>query len=297
MSRDDAQYWDAVGRRWTQQPPDALWRAHSDAVNAALLARWLPVGGGGVGRVLKTDTFDEACGRGLMDVLASRGGAVVGIDISPSTVAAALRRHPSLRATTADVRRLPFGDAAFDLIVSNSTLDHFATYAELASSVAELHRVLRPGGQLLLTLDNPLNPLVGLRNALPYTWLHRAGVLPYQVGVTRGPRALRGLLARAGFEIVETGALLHCPRVVAVALARLLSRRAGSATSRRFLKCLMAFEHLGRLPTRYLTGHFSAVRAVKPVTAAAAAATAPHEVRRSPGRVAAGRMKADVPAC
>jgi hypothetical protein len=72
------------------------------------------------------------------------------------------------------------------------------------------------------------------------------------------------MLKKVGFEVLETTAILHFPRVLAVALARYLERRAGNSTCNRFLGFLMAFERLEYWPTRYLTGYFVAIRAQKP---------------------------------
>jgi len=259
MTLKETQYWDAVGRVWKEDQPDSLWRAHSDAVNSALLTRWLS--DVRVENLLKTDAFDEACSEGLFELLASHAQNVISIDISAATLSAAQHHHPDLNVAVADVRRLPFDSAAFDVIVSNSTLDHFATLAELEASIAELHRILRPGGRLLLTLDNPLNPILALRNAMPFAWLNRAGLLPYYVGATCGQRRLRRMLQKVGFDINETTAVLHCPRAIAVALARTMTP--GSTASRCFLKCLMFFERLSRWPTRFLTGYFTAISATR----------------------------------
>ncbi|MBI3797384.1 MAG: methyltransferase domain-containing protein, partial [Deltaproteobacteria bacterium] len=157
----------------------------------------------------------------------------------------------------------PFADGAFDAIVSTSTLDHFHSHAEVIASLQEFRRVLRPTGQLFLTLDNLANPIIKLRNALPFRWLHRLGLVPYYVGVTYGPRRLREVLQQVGFEVLEVGAVMHCPRVFAVVIARLLERHTGQESQRRFLRFLLAFEHLAYWPTRFLTGHFVAVRATK----------------------------------
>ena len=255
-------YWDALAGEWGRTRPHALWRAHSDRVNAALLARWLPEGL--VGRALKTDVFDEAWSEGLSPMLAARVGQVVGIDLSVRTQAMALGRHPELRGVVADVRRLPFADGAFDVVVSNSTLDHFPSFAEVVVALGELRRVARPGGQVLLTLDNRANPVVALRNALPFGPLRRLGVVPYYVGATCGPRRLRTALAEAGFEAGEVEAVMHCPRAPAVALAGYLEARGTPAARQRYLRLMMGFERLAGWPTRFLTGYFVAARATRP---------------------------------
>jgi SAM-dependent methyltransferase len=265
MNEDRPGYWDEFGAGPLQNgPPEpGLWRRHADAVNAALLRRWLPAGP--IRRALKTDLFDEAFGEGLVPLLAERAEHVVGTDLAPHVRRAASRRYPRLEAVAADVRSLPFKDASFDLIVSNSTLDHFETQADIRAALSELARILRPGGGLILTLDNPANPAVWLRNALPQGWLRRLRLIPYPVGATCGARRLDAAVRAAGLEVRETTAILHCPRVLAVAAAGWLDRRPGR-TGEAFLRPLLAFERLERWPTRFHTGHFVAVRAGKPGT-------------------------------
>ncbi len=248
-------YWETVGDEWRQSQPDKLWRAHSDAVNRVWLASWWPQWR--VERVLKTDMFDEAVGEGVYGLLVSRARFATGIDIALPTLRSART------GVGADVRQLPFVDGAFDVVVSNSTLDHFLTEEELVASLRELRRVLRPGGELLLTLDNAANPLVAIRNVLPFALLHRLGLTPYQVGVTCGPGQLRRLLRKTGFEVGEMGALLHCPRVMAVKQAVAVQQSGDSARQERFLAGLMKWERLARWPTRWLTGYFVALKAVR----------------------------------
>lgn len=252
--------WDATIAEWFSQRTGLLWRAHADAVNVALLERWL--GTARLSRALKTDLFDEGVAEGLFPWLAARGVAVVGIDVSPDVVEAARRRYPELDARLADVRALPFADGEFDVVVSNSTLDHFDSKSEVDEAIAEIARVLAPGGVLVLTLDNPLNPIVALRNALPFRWLHALRLVPYYTGATYAPRRLRASLRRHGLEPDQESSILHCPRVLAVALAGLLERLGGVGAS-RYLNVLSRFERLGALPTCYVTGYFVAVRAVK----------------------------------
>jgi SAM-dependent methyltransferase len=188
------------------------------------------------------------------------------MDLSATIVQQARAQYRDLRALGADVRHLPFADGAFDLVLSNSTLDHFPTRAEIAESLREIFRVLRPGGELLLTLDNPVNPVVALRNALPFSLLHRMALVPYYVGATLGPRGLNRALREAGFAVGRTGAMLHCPRSLAVRLSSRLERRGSAAAQERLLRLLRGFEGLERWPTRFLTGYYVAVSARKPAS-------------------------------
>ena len=261
----DAHYWDQTARNWQANGAHRLWRRHSDAVNTRLLSQWLADidhNSNERPRLLKTDLFDEAFGNGLVDLLRQRAGAVVGIDVSPQVLAAARAHAPGAWHVAADVRQLPFADHAFDCIVSLSTLDHFQSHDQIETSMRELGRVLRPGGQLLLTLDNAANPIVWLRNVALFPWLHRVGIVPYFVGKTCGPKRLAGIVERAGLHVRDIRAVLHCPRVAAVAVAKGL-HHAEPRSQRRFLDALMSFERMSSWPSRFISGYFVAVRAVK----------------------------------
>lgn len=259
--RSESEYWDGSAEAWGLADQHGLWRVHSDAINRTLFEYWLPEEP--VERLLKTDLFDESCCEGLYPFLASRAQEFIGMDLSLEIVRAAQSRHAGLQAAGGDVRRLPFADNSFSAVVSNSTLDHFQSVDEIVAGLRELRRVLRTGGQLLLTLDNLANPVVALRNALPFGPLHRLGILPYYVGATCSPRQLQRILQQLGFEVLDVKAVMHCPRVVAVALAGMLEKRAGQETQRQFLRLLTAFEGLSSWPTRFLTGYFVAAKAIK----------------------------------
>lgn len=245
---EDRTRWDDALSALPRSKGQRVLRAYADAVNRDLLARWLPADS--LGRVLKTDLFEEALGDGLAPFLAARSARVDAIDVSEAVVARAQRRHPELDAIRSDVRGLPYEEGVFDAVVSTSTLDHFDSAGEIAVALRELRRVLRPGGMLIVSLDNLANPLVALRNALPFTWLNRIGLVPCYVGATCGRRGLQRYLVDAGFDVQATTAVMHVPRVAVVAFARDVRR-------------LLALERLERLPTRFVTGQFVAARAVK----------------------------------
>jgi SAM-dependent methyltransferase len=261
LSDKKVRYWDAVSGEWTQNQSHRLWRAHSDEVNIGLLRRWLP--DEGVDRLLKTDLFDELASQGLHPFLSGRANAVFGIDVSLLTLNNVPGWPTGPRRIAADVRRLPFRDNIFDVIVSNSTLDHFSSAADIASSLCELHRVLRSGGLMILTLDNSQNPAVFLRNRLSFHMLHKLGILPYYVGVTLRPKRLKNILEEAGFNILKVDAIMHCPRILAVPVSDWIEKNLEPESHRRLLKSLLAFERLSRWPTRFFTGHFTAVKAIK----------------------------------
>jgi len=222
-------------------------------VNAALLERWLPARR--LEAVLKTDLFDELTAPGLYPVLSRHARRVVGVDVSPVVVEAAGRRHRALDGVAADVRALPFRDRSFDVVVSNSTLDHLPSRDAVAAALGELRRVLRPRASLIVTLDNPHNPLIALRYALPASTVAHLRGVHFGFGWTCDSRELRELLETTGFAVRRQTAILHLPRVLLVAAGRGVR----SAPARqRWLRAARTAERAEALPTRYLTGHFVA---------------------------------------
>jgi len=98
------------------------------------------------------DVLDVASGDGMMaELLAPHARRYVCVDNSQKVVLAAserLRRHEQVEVREGDMQALPFDKAQFDLVL----LMHALTYADKpALAVAEAARVLRKGGQLLLT--------------------------------------------------------------------------------------------------------------------------------------------------
>lgn len=105
--------------------------------------------------------LDLACGTGdLAYAAAARGAEVTGLDLTPRMVELACRKPaaPSVRFLVGDMMALPFPGASFDVVTTGYGLRNVPV---LDRSIAEIHRVLRPGG-LLLSLDfnRPTNPAV-----------------------------------------------------------------------------------------------------------------------------------------
>lgn len=242
------------------EPAGGLWRRHSDTVNRRLVDQWLQ--GRRFERVLKTDLWDEAVADGVAPALASHAREVHGVDVASLTVASAVARHPWLHAITADVRDLPVDEGAYDAVLSLSTLDHLPGLGAVEQALGELRRVLRPGGELLITFDNRANPAVAVRNALPSRVRRATGLVPYPVEVALGRRGLVRLMRRAGLEMLDVTAALHCPRVLSVRSAARADRR-GMAAADRLAVRLLRWEALEALPTRQITGHFVVVRAAR----------------------------------
>jgi SAM-dependent methyltransferase len=110
--------------------------------------------------------LEIGCGRGgFSRYLASEGADLVAADLSPAAVDMASRRlepHDSAEAVVASIEAIPYQRDSFDLVVSLDTIEHVP---HPTRAVAELIRVLRPGGRLVLTTNNYLG-LIGLWRAV-----------------------------------------------------------------------------------------------------------------------------------
>jgi demethylmenaquinone methyltransferase/2-methoxy-6-polyprenyl-1,4-benzoquinol methylase len=109
-----------------------------------------------------TRTLDLACGTGdIAFALAARGADVVGLDLTLRMLQLARAKIPPAPAAAflaGDMMALPFADASFDLVTAGYGLRNVP---RLEPAIAEIRRVLRPGGQLLsLDFNRPSNPLV-----------------------------------------------------------------------------------------------------------------------------------------
>jgi ubiquinone/menaquinone biosynthesis C-methylase UbiE len=99
--------------------------------------------------------LDAGCGSGpLSAALRERGAVVTGIDASAGMLALARRRlGEDVALHVVDLRdRLPFADAAFDDVVASLVLHYVEDWGP---TLAELRRVLRPGGRLIASVDHP----------------------------------------------------------------------------------------------------------------------------------------------
>jgi SAM-dependent methyltransferase len=137
------------------------------------------------------------------------GGRVVASDLADAMLVESRRHSPDLLAAAADAESLPFADASFDRVLCGLGLMFFPAPAR---ALAEMRRVLRPGGRLALSVwGGPGQvPLVecaqaAIRRVLPAPKVSRPSVLRF--GDAAG---LTELLDQAGFA---GGAVSACDLV------------------------------------------------------------------------------------
>ena len=178
------------------------------AMTAGLDRRW---------RRLAADTvvrpgdavLDACCGTGDLAIAAERaGGRVTGLDFSEQMLVRARGKSASVEWVLGDVTALPFDDASFDTVTVGFGIRNVV---DLEAGLAELARVVRPGGHVAcLEITRPegmlkpffrlwfdgLVPLAGkvLPGGRAYSYL------PASVRRFPGPSDLAAAFGRAGFD-------------------------------------------------------------------------------------------------
>jgi len=117
--------------------------------------------------------------------LSQIGRQVYGIDINSEHIAQAARRYPFIAFQVADASRLPFKSESFDLVVMLEVIEHVGNEEQ---TIAEIHRVLKPSGKLLISTPNtglftfldPFNVKLWFRQRLPLIAALASGMARYE---------------------------------------------------------------------------------------------------------------------
>ena len=159
--------------------------------------------------------LDVGCGTGdlSIELFEKIGAQVTGIDFCRPMLELAQAKAPHLRFVEGDALRLPFSDAAFDCVTAGFALRNLASVEQ---GLAELHRVLKPGGVVaVLEFSQPTVP--GIRQIVRFYYWR---LLPWIGGLLSGARsayeylpdsisrfpdqaALASMMGAAGFAEVE----------------------------------------------------------------------------------------------
>lgn len=266
--RNDADYWNRIAKGWRLQGySNKIIGEHKRNTYLNLLARWVNLTDTQI--ILKTDLFAEAFNveQFLFDI-AKVNSNIIAFDVSKEIVALAkdtARRYKidGSGYLCCDVRCIPLKDNSVDLIISDSTLDHFPREQDIIVALKELSRVLRIGGILILSIDNNRNltypPYFIIRL---WMWLKLS---PYFIGRTVSLSKLSRILEETGLHVMESTAILHYPHPDGLVrwLERSLRRLSRNRLDTAIKNTLAYLERLEGFRTKYLTGRYIAVKAVK----------------------------------
>jgi ubiquinone/menaquinone biosynthesis C-methylase UbiE len=159
---------------------------------------------------------DLGCGPGHVAAwLASHGAPSVGIDLSPEMIAIGRREHPQVEFREGDFLSLPAADAEFGSAVALYSVIHLEP-AGLGAAFGEMHRVLRPGGLLLVAFH------VGTEVRHTGEWWGHAVDVDFHFFE---PEVVSAPLEGAGFTVEARLERANYPAEVQTRRAYLLARR------------------------------------------------------------------------
>ena len=150
--------------------------------------------------------LDVGCGPGQFTILAAERLAnteIWGIDLAPTMIELARRHATASSAATrlhfevADVAHLPFPDARFDAVLSSGSIKH---WPDQVAGLAEIHRVLVPGGRAFIGEMNRLAPpaAIASQRARLRHWLFWL-IYPRVFAKAMSPEEARAVFAASPF--------------------------------------------------------------------------------------------------
>lgn len=202
-----AAFWNRQSRGWAARYDDRSAGSHALRERRARALELLLAGGDGDAGVV----LDVGCGPAVLAAdLVARGWSYVGVDLAESMVGAAGSVDAPTSAghlSVADARRLPFAGRSVDAVVCLGVIDGVP---EPGLAIAEMARVLRPGGVVVVSFANRASPYarwsILVRQALAWLRSRRGGEGEDGRGARRRlhtPRTASALLADAGFSTTD----------------------------------------------------------------------------------------------
>ena len=154
-----------------------------------------------------TRVLDAGCGEGVLVEEYADRLAIEGVDAN----------YSSPRVRSGSITALPYGDDAFDRALCLDVLEHLA-FEEQPAALAELHRVLKPGGELLVSVPN----LAHLQSRIHFLLLGRLirTASEYKHPGDRPVAEYVDLATRAGFTLIRRRGIFPTVPVLTRAIRR-----------------------------------------------------------------------------
>ncbi len=146
--------------------------------------------------------LDVGCGIGLVHpLLEPMVSELHGVDVSTASIETAKTNNTSVSYQAYDGHKLPYPDASFDAAFAICVMHHVPV-EEWSAFGAEMARVVKPGGQIVVIEHNPANPAT--------QWVVHRSPLDENAVLVR-PGKLRTILAASGVKDIATQYVLFTP--------------------------------------------------------------------------------------
>jgi SAM-dependent methyltransferase len=149
------------------------------------------------------DVLEAGCGEGYgADLIANVARRVAAVDYDEASVAHVRSRYPRVDVMQGNLAALPLPDASVDIVVNFQVIEHLWDQPQF---VRECHRVLRPGGELVMSTPNRITFSPG--RDTPINPFHTREL---------DAAELTELLTGSGFAVSDVYGVFHGPRLCAM---------------------------------------------------------------------------------
>lgn len=173
-------HFDAIAEVYDESLPAHVVE-HYLTKRARFIAAQCPVGSG----------LDVGCGTGVLaERMAGLGLQMTGVDPSEGMLEIMRARTDTVTAVHGSATDLPFATGSFDVVFTVAVMHHIADPDDVRAALAEMVRVVKPGGTIVIWDHNPRNPY----------WSRLMARVPQDDGSERliGERELRAGVSAAG---------------------------------------------------------------------------------------------------
>jgi len=230
---NEKNYWNSIAKKAKKHHLEKNIARYKRQENISVIKKWCT--NLKSKRILKTDLFEEMLiTDSFFDWLQTKSKNVFGMDISNEIVNKSKKNFPKGNFFVEDIKKTSFKDDSFDLVISNSTLDHMSR-GDLLHSLNEINRILKPKGQLILTIDNKENK----RYYFFYQINKYFCISPFRQERCYSKKETIDVLKKTGFEIEETTGIIHIPtpfNKFAITLKKIFGSKANKYIQKRIKK-------------------------------------------------------------
>lgn len=147
---ENAELWEAHADWWQREFTEGVDPEYTEQI-LPIVTEWTA----GFGRILEVGTGEGQVARAIRAAGEQAGTppAVVGVDPTVNQIVEAAQRGGGVAYARSGAEALPFGDATFDAVVCCLVFEHID---DVDGALAEVARVLRPGGRFVFCLNHPL---------------------------------------------------------------------------------------------------------------------------------------------